>query len=54
MAVAVLQATGVLASLAAWLDTNVHSVYIINILLGVLSSIVDNVPLVAAAMVCIL
>ncbi len=50
MAVAVLQATGVLASLAAWLDTNVHSVYIINILLGVLSSIVDNVPLVAAAM----
>lgn len=50
MAVAVLQATGILASMAEWLDTNVHSVYIINILLGVLSSIVDNVPLVAAAM----
>ena len=50
MAVAVLQATGVLGALATWLDTNVHSVYIINILLGVLSSIVDNVPLVAAAM----
>ena len=50
MAVAVLQATGILSALATWLDTNVHSVYIINILLGVLSSIVDNVPLVAAAM----
>lgn len=50
MAVAVLQATGILASMAEWLDTNVHSVYIINVLLGVLSSIVDNVPLVAAAM----
>ena len=50
MAVAVLQATGILATMAEWLDTNVHSVYIINILLGILSSIVDNVPLVAAAM----
>ena len=27
-----------------------HNVYIINIVLGILSSIVDNVPLVAAAM----
>ncbi len=50
MAVAVLQATGILASAAAWLDAKVHNVYIINILLGILSSIVDNVPLVAAAM----
>lgn len=50
MAVAVLQATGILGTLAAWLDANVHSVYIIDILLGILSSIVDNVPLVAAAM----
>lgn len=49
MAVAVLQATGILTSTAQWLDTNVHNIYIISILLGVLSSIVDNVPLVAAA-----
>lgn len=50
MAVAVLQATGILASAASWLDAKVHNIYIINILLGILSSIVDNVPLVAAAM----
>lgn len=50
MAVAVLQATGILATAASWLDMKVHNVYIINIVLGVLSSIVDNVPLVAAAM----
>ncbi len=49
MAVAVLQATGILGSMAEWLDVNLRNVYIINILLGVLSSIVDNVPLVAAA-----
>lgn len=50
MAVAVLQSTGVLAWLASSLDTHVHNVYIIDSLLGVLSSIVDNVPLVAASM----
>lgn len=50
MAVAVLQSTGVLAWLARMLDTHVHNVYIIDSLLGVLSSIVDNVPLVAASM----
>lgn len=50
MAVAVLQSTGVLAWLAHMLDTHVHNVYIIDTLLGALSSIVDNVPLVAASM----
>ncbi len=50
MAVAVLQATGILATAASWLDVKLHNVYIINLILGVLSSIVDNVPLVAAAM----
>lgn len=49
MAVSVLQISGILAMAARWLDANVHNVYIINILLGGLSSIVDNVPLVAAA-----
>lgn len=50
MAVAVLQSTGILATAAGWLDFKVHNVYIISSLLGVMSSIVDNVPLVAAAM----
>lgn len=49
MAVDVLEATGVLAALSAWLDETVHNIYIINILLGLMSSIVDNVPLVAAS-----
>ncbi len=49
MAVSVLQISGILAMAARWLDTNVHNVYIINVLLGCMSSIVDNVPLVAAA-----
>ena len=50
MAVAVLQSTGILGTAAEWLDREVHNIYVINILLGILSSIVDNVPLVAAAM----
>lgn len=49
MAVAVLQETGILGSAAAWLDTTVGDIYVINIVLGMFSSIVDNVPLVAAA-----
>lgn len=50
MAVAVLQASGILGSMADWLDKKVHNIYIINVLLGCISSIIDNVPLVAAAM----
>lgn len=50
MAVSVLQATGVLAATAQFLDDKVHNIYAINILLGMLSSIVDNVPLVAGVM----
>lgn len=49
MAVAVLQETGILGSAAAWLDITVGDIYVINIVLGMFSSIVDNVPLVAAA-----
>ena len=40
----------ILASLAAWLNGTFHEVYVINGIIGVLSSIVDNVPLVAACM----
>ena len=50
LAVGVLEATGILAATAAWLDTNVHNVYIINVLLGIMSSVFDNVPLVAGVM----
>lgn len=49
MAVAVLQSTGILQDMAGILDEKVGNIYIINVVLGFLSSIVDNVPLVAAA-----
>lgn len=50
MAVAVLEATGLLGQMAGYLDENVHNVYLIDTILGVLSSVVDNVPLVAGVM----
>ncbi len=50
LAVAALQMTGVLDAAATFLDKNVHNVYLINLFIGVLSSVVDNVPLVAGAM----
>lgn len=50
MAVAVLQSTGLLSDMAKVLDEKIHDVYVINTILGVLSSIVDNVPLVAGVM----
>ena len=49
-AVAALQSAGQLSLLAGWLNDNVGDIYIINLIIGVLSSIVDNVPLVAGAM----
>lgn len=50
MAVAALQAAGGLLAVSHFLQTKFNNIYIINILIGVLSSIVDNVPLVAAAL----
>jgi hypothetical protein len=49
-AVAALQTAGHLILLADFLRESVGNLYVINIIIGVLSSIVDNVPLVAAAM----
>jgi Na+/H+ antiporter NhaD/arsenite permease-like protein len=49
-AVAALQSAGHLTLLAGYLNENVGDIYIINLIIGVLSSIVDNVPLVAGAM----
>ncbi len=49
-AVAALQSAGHLALASHWLDKNVHNIYGINASIGLLSSIVDNVPLTAGAM----
>lgn len=50
IAVAGLQVAGHLTLLAEALDRSLGNIYLINGAIGVLSSIVDNVPLVAAAM----
>jgi Na+/H+ antiporter NhaD/arsenite permease-like protein len=49
LAVSALQSTGILASIAGSLDRSIGNISIITIIIGFLSSIVDNVPLVAAA-----
>lgn len=49
-AVAALQTAGHLILLADYLRVHVGNLYVINIIIGILSSVVDNVPLVAAAM----
>jgi len=50
LAVGVLGATGQLASLAKILEDSIGDISIIVIIIGILSAIVDNVPLVAATM----
>jgi NhaD family Na+/H+ antiporter len=50
LAVAALEHTGVLEMLAKWLEANVGRQDVTVVLLGLLSAIVDNVPLVAASM----
>lgn len=42
--------TGALTRLGEWLNTTFQDVYVVDTLIGMLSSIVDNVPLVASAM----
>jgi Na+/H+ antiporter NhaD/arsenite permease-like protein len=49
-AVAGLQVAGHLTDMAQFLDSNLGNIFAVNTVIGVLSSIVDNVPLVAAAM----
>lgn len=48
MAVGALQYAGVLGDLATSLDNSIHQPVIISSIIGVVSSVVDNVPLVAA------
>jgi Na+/H+ antiporter NhaD/arsenite permease-like protein len=50
LAVATLEHTEILADLAAWLAASVGRLDVIVILIGLVSAIVDNVPIVAAAM----
>jgi len=50
IAVGSLQSAGHLVDLAQVLDSNLNNIYLVNSAIGVLSSIVDNVPLVAGAM----
>jgi Na+/H+ antiporter NhaD/arsenite permease-like protein len=47
--IAALQSIGILASLAQWLTTTLRDDNLIIISIGLLSAIIDNVPLVAAA-----
>ena len=49
LAVSALQSFGLLKELAAFLSSHLRNEYLIGIALGLLSSIVDNVPLVAAS-----
>jgi Na+/H+ antiporter NhaD/arsenite permease-like protein len=50
LSVATLEHTHMLASLAQWLDASVGRLDVIVVLIGFVSAIVDNVPIVAAAM----
>ncbi|WP_308992016.1 sodium:proton antiporter NhaD [Mariniflexile litorale] len=50
LAVASLQTGGLLTEVANLLNDTFGNIYIINIIIGLISSIVDNVPLVAGAM----
>mgnify|MGYP001486396673 CR=1 FL=1 len=50
LAVSCLQSSGILNSVANYLNNTIGNIYVINVVIGLLSSIVDNVPLVAGAM----
>lgn len=50
LAVGALQATGQLAELAAWLDRTVPNRNVAVIIIGLLSAVIDNVPMVAGAL----
>ena len=50
MAVSALGSAGILGSMEVWLDSNIHNVYATTGIIGIMSSVIDNVPLVAACM----
>ncbi|MDO9042227.1 MAG: sodium:proton antiporter NhaD [Desulfocapsaceae bacterium] len=50
LAVATLSANGMLPALAQWLDVKVGNQTVIVVIIGLVSAVVDNIPLVAASM----
>lgn len=50
LSIGTLRETGTLAWLGNWIDTHIGNVYAVNAFIGVLSSVVDNVPLMAGCM----
>lgn len=50
IAISSLQSAGHLTTMAKILDEGIGNIYMVNIVIGLLSAIVDNVPLVAASM----
>ncbi len=49
ISVAALQSSGILAELAQWMSTEIGNLNVIVILLGLISAVIDNVPLVAVS-----
>lgn len=50
LAVAALATAGILATVGQWLDHTLGNIYVIDVAIGLLSAVIDNVPLVAGAM----
>jgi len=48
LSIAALESTQILPNLAVWMDKTIHSQSVIAIAIGLLSAVIDNVPLVAA------
>ncbi len=49
VAISALESIGILRSMASWLDETIGNITIVGVMIGFLSAVVDNVPLVAAA-----
>lgn len=49
LAVGALQETGALHVAAQWCDTNIHNIYLMSLILGVISSVLDNIALVLSS-----
>lgn len=49
ISVAALQSSGILSELAQWMSTEIGNLNVIVILLGIISAVIDNVPLVAVS-----
>ena len=50
LAIGALESIGVLNQLTNFLDNHIHNIYVLNVIIGLLSAVIDNVPLVAAIM----